>query len=84
MRDPAALAVAEISAPHGVRGQVRVRLYDPDSRALRPGLRVELRPPAGSSGHVTSDMSFEILAVEPIPGRPAARASRLDRRKRPP
>jgi 16S rRNA processing protein RimM len=71
--DKAALAVAEISAPHGVRGQVRVHLYDPDSRALRPGLRVELRPPGGPEGHVASGMSFEIVAVEPIPGKSSAR-----------
>lgn len=73
MRDRPAIAVAEISAPHGVRGQVRVHLYDPDSQALRPGLRVELRAPDGSKGPVSSDMSFEIVSAEPVPGRPALR-----------
>lgn len=73
MRDRPAIAVAEISAPHGVRGQVRVHLFDPNSRALRPGLRVELRAPDGPEGHVQSDMSFEIVTVEPVPGRPAVR-----------
>lgn len=69
----AAIAVAEVSAPHGVRGQLRFHLYDPDSRALRPGLKVELRPRGGPSGHVSSDMSFEIVAVEYVPGKAAAR-----------
>ncbi|HEY8379581.1 MAG TPA: ribosome maturation factor RimM [Nannocystis sp.] len=73
MRDNAALAVASVSAPHGVRGEVRVRLYDPDSQALRPGLRVELRPPEGSKGHVHSDMSYQIVTVEHVPGKPVAR-----------
>ena len=53
----AAIAVAEVSAPHGVRGQLRFHLYDPDSRALRRGLRVELRPPNSAEGHARSDMS---------------------------
>lgn len=73
MGDKAAIAVAECSAPHGVRGVLRVRLYDPASTALRPGLRVELRPPEGPSGHALQAMSCEILAVEPIPGRSSMR-----------
>ncbi|PCC71703.1 16S rRNA processing protein RimM [Nannocystis exedens] len=72
----AAIAVAEVSAPHGVRGQLRFHLYDPASRALRRGLRVELRPPNSPEGHARSDMSFErfvILAVEPVPGKASVR-----------
>ncbi|WP_434420468.1 ribosome maturation factor RimM [Nannocystis pusilla] len=69
----AAIAVAEVSAPHGVRGQLRFHLYDPDSRALRRGLRVELRPPNSPEGHARADMSFRILAVEPVPGKPSVR-----------
>lgn len=68
-----AIAVAEVSAPHGVRGQLRFHLYDPDSRALRPGLRVELRPRGSSEGHARSDMSFEIVSVEPVPGKASVR-----------
>lgn len=70
MRDPTAIAVAEISAPHGIRGWVRVRLYDPDSTALRPGLRVELRPPAGAHG---TPMSAALAEVEPVPGKAVLR-----------
>lgn len=68
MRDPAAIAVAELSAPHGVRGVVRVHLYDAASTALRPGLRVELRPQGPGD-----PLPAEILSVEPVPGKPAAR-----------
>lgn len=70
MRDSSAIAVAELSAPHGVRGWVRVRLYDPDSTALRPGLRVELRPPGEGA---RPSLSVELLAVEPVPGKSFAR-----------
>jgi len=68
VRDPAAIAVAELSAPHGVRGAVRVHLYDAESTALRPGLRVELRPRGPGD-----PLAAEILSVEPVPGKPAAR-----------
>jgi 16S rRNA processing protein RimM len=66
-RDTDALAVAEVVAPHGIRGWVRVRLHDPASTALRPGLVVTLRRPGAE------DMSIKLLAVEPIPGKPACR-----------
>lgn len=69
----AAIAVAEVSAPHGVRGLLRFHLYDPDSQALRPGLKVELRPRGGPAGHVPSDLSFEIVRVEPVPGKATVR-----------
>ena len=65
-----AIAVAELSAPHGVRGWFRARLYDPDSEALRPGLRVELRP-AGKPD--LAAVAATIVAVEPIPGKAAVR-----------
>lgn len=64
MRDPTAIAVAEISAPHGIRGWVRVRLYDPNSGAIRRGLRAELRPPDGGAGR-----PVEFVEVEPVPGK---------------
>lgn len=73
MADKAAIAVAECSAPHGVRGALRCRLYDPSSTALRPGLRVELRPQTGPAGHALASMSCEIVTVEPIPGRSSVR-----------
>jgi 16S rRNA processing protein RimM len=62
-----ALAVAEVVAPHGIHGWVRVRLHDPNSTALRPGLTATLRRPGDA------DLAAKLLAVEPIPGKPACR-----------
>lgn len=62
-----ALAVAEVVAPHGVHGWVRVRLHDPTSTALRAGLRATLR------AERLPDLAVEILAAEPVPGKPALR-----------
>jgi len=64
---PAALAVAVIVGPHGVRGWVRVHLHAPNSTALRVGLSTTLRA-AGPDDLVT-----KIVAVEPIPGKPMRR-----------
>lgn len=77
-----AIAVAELSAPHGVRGWVRVHLYDRDSEALRPGLHVELRPPQGAHG--PSAIPMRILAVEPVPGKAVLRVhfAEIDSRDR--
>jgi 16S rRNA processing protein RimM len=36
--------VAEVNRPHGLRGEVRVRLYNQDSRLLEAGMPVLLRP----------------------------------------
>lgn len=66
-----AIAVAELTAPHGVRGWVRVHLYDPASAALRPGLHVELRPPEGA--RTSAAVATEILAVDPVPGKAVLR-----------
>lgn len=61
------LAVAEVVAAHGIQGWVRVRLHDPASKALRRGLTATLR----RSG--AEDLSVKLLAVDPIPGKPACR-----------
>ena len=64
---PDALAVAAVVGAHGVRGWVRVHLYDPNSSALRRGLAVTLRAP------LQAPQSLKIAAVEPIPGKPVWR-----------
>lgn len=66
-REQDALAVAEIVAPHGIHGWVRVRLHDPASKALRRGLVVTLRKPGSTA------VARELLAVDPIPGKSACR-----------
>ncbi len=65
--DSNALAVAAVVGAHGVRGWVRVHLYDPNSSALRRGLVVTLRAPQ------QEPLPLKIAAVEPIPGKPVCR-----------
>jgi len=63
----AALAVAVVVGPHGVRGWVRVHLHAPGSTALRAGLNAILR----ADGR--PDIATKIVASEPIPGKPMRR-----------
>lgn len=65
--DPDALAVAAVVGAHGVRGWVRVHLYDPSSSALRRGLTVTLRAPK------LAPLAAKLVAVEPVPGKPLCR-----------
>lgn len=65
--DPNAIAVAAVVGAHGVRGWVRVHLYDPNSSALRRGLVATLRAPQ------QEPLPLKITAVEPIPGKPVCR-----------
>lgn len=70
-KDPDALAVAAVVGAHGVRGWVRVHLYDPSSSALRRNLVASLRGPNAAP------MTVKIREVEPVPGKPLCRV-RLD------
>lgn len=40
---PALVALGDVVNTHGIRGEVRVRLYNPTSSTLRPGAEVVLR-----------------------------------------
>jgi 16S rRNA processing protein RimM len=42
------VALAEVTRPHGVRGEVRLRLYNSDSELLPSQSQVLLRPPIGT------------------------------------
>lgn len=66
-RDPDALAVAAVVGAHGVRGWVRVHLYDPNSSALRRNLLVTLRAPK------LEPLTLKIVALDPVPGKPVWR-----------
>src|SRR5580698_1587005 len=48
------VAVAEVARPHGVRGELRLKVYNPDSDLLtrRAGAAVRLRLPDGSERDV--------------------------------
>jgi 16S rRNA processing protein RimM len=42
------IAVAEVARPHGVQGELRLKVYNPDSDLLAGRLRVKLRLPDGT------------------------------------
>jgi len=65
--DPDALAVAAVVGAHGVRGWVRVHLYDPNSSALRRNLVITLRAPN------QAPLQLKIVALDPVPGKPVWR-----------
>lgn len=65
--DPDALAVAAVVGAHGVRGWVRVHLYDPNSSALRRNLLLTLRAPN------QEPLQLKIVALDPVPGKPVWR-----------
>ena len=52
------LPLAVITGAHGVRGELRVKLLNPDSQLLVPGARVWLREPSGGATR-----PLEILGV---------------------
>jgi 16S rRNA processing protein RimM len=45
--------VARVLRAHGVRGELRVKLYNPDSAALQRGVTLVLRPSSGAEQAVT-------------------------------
>lgn len=49
------VAIGEIARPHGVRGELRVKLYDPESELLRDVEVVRLRLPGGSEEDLKLD-----------------------------
>ena len=67
-----ALAIGRVVGAHGVRGALRVRLYDPDSTSLAPRLRVFLRAPSGSE---LDHREHEVVSVSPKPGSAVVRVS---------
>lgn len=65
--EPDAIAVAALVGAHGVRGWVRVHLYDPKSTALRRNLVLNLRAPN------LPPLKLKIVALDPVPGKPVWR-----------
>ena len=56
------VAVAEVARPHGVKGELRLKLYNPDTELLARGRPVVIRRPDGSEERVS------LSAVRPIEG----------------
>ena len=63
--------VGYVAGAHGIHGALRIHLHDPDSVALAPGRALYLRREGAALG------SFEVIAVEPVPGKPGRRRLRL-------
>ena len=57
------LVIGYVAGAHGIRGGLRVKLFDPDSTSLQPGLNVRLRTREGELMH-----RFEVEGATPHPG----------------
>ncbi len=68
------VAIAEVARPHGVRGELRLKLYNPDTEVLTKGRRVVLRGPDGQTRRIL------LTAVRPIEGGLLARMEGVDSR----
>ena len=56
-----------VAGVHGVRGAVRIKLFNPDSATLAPGLNILLCP-RGKSERESDFESFEVARATPKPG----------------
>lgn len=68
--DATRLSVGYVAGAHGVRGTVRIQLFDGDSRALEPGIELVLVDRESKS---VVDRKI-LTAVAKVPGKPAVRA----------
>ncbi len=57
--DRTLVAIAEVARPHGVRGELKLKLYNPDTPLIAVGARVVLR----KGDDPKTDRSLRILAV---------------------
>jgi 16S rRNA processing protein RimM len=55
---PALVALGDVVNTHGIRGEVRVRLYNPASTTLRPGAQVVLR-------RARTQQTWRVVALRP-------------------
>jgi 16S rRNA processing protein RimM len=58
------VAVAEVARPHGVRGELRLKVYNPDTEVLAKGRRVLVRMPSAKA----EPRRVLLTAVRPIEG----------------
>ncbi len=63
------LQLGYVAGAHGIRGAVRIKLFNPDSETLRPGLILHLREPSSSE----SLRTVTVAEVAPKPGSEFAR-----------
>jgi 16S rRNA processing protein RimM len=61
MERPASVALGTVVRAHGIRGEVRIKLHNPESQALEDGVTVTLR-----QGGVAR--AIEVVRARPVPG----------------
>jgi 16S rRNA processing protein RimM len=66
------LEIGVVTGAHGVRGGLRVKLHDPGSRALAPGLQLQLVAPG------RADIEMTVAHCTEVPGTPGAWRVELD------
>ncbi len=76
---PERVAIGKLGRPHGIRGEIRLFLFNPNSEALRPGLHATVRMPDGTATDVVVDQAryakkFVILKLQGLSGREDADA----------
>ncbi|NUP12041.1 MAG: 16S rRNA processing protein RimM [Polyangiaceae bacterium] len=59
------VAIAEITRPHGVRGELRLKLYNPDTSVIAKGVRVILRD---ATDDPKSERTVRIVGVREAQG----------------
>lgn len=69
------VALAEVSKPHGVRGEVRLKVYNLDSDVLLSKPRTRLAFADGST------QAIRIQSIRPVPGAMLARLGGVDNRE---
>ncbi len=79
MDNPERVAIGKLGRPHGIRGEIRLFLFNPQSQAIRPGLDAQVRLPDDSTRQVTVVQAryakkFVILKLENVQGREDADA----------
>lgn len=59
------VAIAEVARSHGVRGEVRLKVYNPETQLIAKGRKVVLRP--ASAKDASADSPRKILGVREVP-----------------
>ena len=76
------ISIGRIVRPHGIRGEVRLKLHNPDSDVLSPGMQVRLCRDSGQIRHARIEAvrfvpnGFVLLMLEDVRSRDAAESLR--------
>lgn len=72
--------IAEIARPHGVKGELRLKLYNEETELLGKGRKVTLTFPAAAAGPRREAAKKTIVAVRPTEGALLVRLDGVDDR----